>query len=160
MLRRYLDLGDAPVQGGERPHVTVTIDLQDLRNGVGAATLEHGGPISAGEARMLACDARIIPAVLGGASQVLDVGAASRSFPAAIRRAITLRDRGCCLARVRPQRRLVRLAPHRALGERWTQQLRERLPALPFPSRRDPSWPLAGPDGPRRCPRIHPTEMG
>ena len=95
MLRRYLDLGDAPVQGGERPHVTVTIDLQDLRNGVGAAVLEHGGPVSASEARMLACDARIIPAVLGGASQVLDVGAASRSFPAAIRRAITLRDRGC-----------------------------------------------------------------
>jgi hypothetical protein len=44
---------------------------------------------------MLACDARIVPAVLGGASQVLDVGAASRSYPAAIRRAITLRDRGC-----------------------------------------------------------------
>jgi hypothetical protein len=95
VLRRYLDLGDAPVQGGERPHVTVTIDLQDLRNGVGAATLEHGGPISAGEARMLACDARIVPAVLNGPSQVLDVGAASRSYPAAIRRAITLRDRGC-----------------------------------------------------------------
>ena len=95
MLRRYLDLGDAPVQGGERPHITVTIDLQALRNGVGAATLEHGGPISAGEARMLACDARIVPAVLNGPSQVLDVGAASRSFPAAIRRAITLRDRGC-----------------------------------------------------------------
>jgi hypothetical protein len=95
MLRRYLDLGDAPVQGGERPHVTVTIDLQDLKNGVGAATLEHGGPISAGQARMLACDARIVPAVMNGPSQVLDVGAASRSYPAAIRRSITLRDRGC-----------------------------------------------------------------
>src|SRR6478735_6020989 len=95
VLRRYLDLGDAPVQGGERPHITVTIDLQDLKNGVGAATLEHGGPISAGEARMLACDARIVPAVLNGPSQVLDVGAASRSYPAPIRRAITLRDRGC-----------------------------------------------------------------
>jgi len=95
MLRRYLDLGDAPVQGGERPHVTVTIDLQDLKNSVGAAMLEHGGPVSAGEARMLACDARIVPAVLGGPSQVLDVGAASRSFPVAISRAITLRDRGC-----------------------------------------------------------------
>jgi len=96
MLRRYLDLGDAPVQGGERPHVTVTMTLQDLLNGVGAAILEHGGPISAGQARMLACDARIVPAVLGGTSQVLDVGAASRSFPTAIRRAITLRDKGCC----------------------------------------------------------------
>jgi hypothetical protein len=95
MLRRYLDLGDAPLQGGERPHVTVTMDLQDLKNGVGAAILEHGGPISAGQARMLACDARIVPAVLNGPSQVLDVGAASRSYPAAIRRAITLRDRGC-----------------------------------------------------------------
>ena len=95
MLRRYLDLGDAPLQGGERPHVTVTIDLQALRSGLGAGTLEHGGPISAGQARMLACDARIVPAVMDGPSQVLDVGAASRSFPAAIRRAITLRDRGC-----------------------------------------------------------------
>jgi hypothetical protein len=95
MLRRYLDLGDAPMQGGERPHVTVTMDLQYLRNGVGAATLEHGGPISAGQARMLACDARVVPAVMDGPSQVLDVGAASRSYPAAIRRAITLRDRGC-----------------------------------------------------------------
>jgi 5-methylcytosine-specific restriction protein A len=88
-----------PAQGGERPHVTVTIDLQDLRNGVGAATLEHGGPISAGEARMLACNARIVPAVLSGPSQVLDVGAA---YPAAIRRAITLRDRGCMLGFERP----------------------------------------------------------
>src|SRR5690349_12777668 len=95
MLRRYLDLGDAPTQGGERPHVTVTIDLTDLRNAVGVATLEHGGPISAAQVRMLACDARITPAVLNGPSQVLDVGAASRTYPAAIRRAITLRDRGC-----------------------------------------------------------------
>src|SRR6478736_2747965 len=46
MLRRYLDLGDAPVQGGERPHITVTINLQDLRNGVGnvrAFPALHGG---------------------------------------------------------------------------------------------------------------------
>jgi hypothetical protein len=100
MLRRYLDLGDAPVQGGERPHVTVTIDLQALKSGVGAGTLEHGGPISAGEARMLACDARIVPAVLNGPSQVLDVGAASRSFPAAISRAIALPGPGLLLARV------------------------------------------------------------
>ena len=94
-LHRYLDLGDAPIQGGERPHITVTMTLEDLQRGVGAATLDHGGPISAAQARMLACDAKIIPAVLGSQSQVLDVGAAARLFPTAVRRAITLRDKGC-----------------------------------------------------------------
>ena len=65
MLRRYLDLGDAPTQGGERPHVTVTIDFNDLKTAVGAATLEHGGPISAGQARMPAERGEEQPAVLG-----------------------------------------------------------------------------------------------
>ena len=95
MLRRYLDLGDAPIQGGERPHISVTIDLEDLRRRIGAAYLAHGGPVPAGRARMWACDANIIPIVLGGASQVLDVGRSSRSFPTGARRAITHRDKGC-----------------------------------------------------------------
>ena len=94
-LRRFLDLGLGPTQGGERPHVTVTMDLDALRGRLGAAVLDHGGPLSAAQARLLACDAMIIPAVLGSDSQVLDVGTASRLFPHAIRRAIALRDRGC-----------------------------------------------------------------
>ena len=94
-LRRFLDLGLGPIQGGERPHVTVTVDYETLRSKIGAAYLDFGGTIDAGTARMLACDASIIPAVLGSPSQVLDVGMASRSFPTATRRAITLRDRGC-----------------------------------------------------------------
>ena len=95
VLRRFLDLGFAPTQGGQRPHVTVTMDLDALHGRLGTAVLDHGGPISAAQARLLACDAMIIPAVLGSSSQVLDVGTAVRSFPHAIRRAITLRDRGC-----------------------------------------------------------------
>jgi hypothetical protein len=94
-LRRSLDSGEGPTQGGERPHVTLTMDFDDLKNKVGSAVLEHGGPISAAEARRLACDANIIPVVMGSDSQVLDVGRSSRSFPIGIRRAITLRDRGC-----------------------------------------------------------------
>ena len=96
-LRRFLDVGFAPTQGGERPHVTVTMDLAALRGELGTAVLDHGGPITAAHARMLACDAMIIPAVLGSASQVLDMGTAVRLIPPAIRRAITLRDRGCTL---------------------------------------------------------------
>ncbi len=94
-LRRYLDNALAPVSGSEQPHITVTIDLEALRTGTGTGSLEHGGPISAAQARVLACDAKIIPAVLGSPSQVLDIGTATRVFPAAIRRAITLRDKGC-----------------------------------------------------------------
>ena len=94
-LRRFLCSGVAPIQGGERPHVTVTISLDDLKTNEGVGYLDFGGPISAGTARMLACDAMIIPAVLGANSQVLDVGMANRVFPTAIRRAIALRDRGC-----------------------------------------------------------------
>ena len=50
------------------------MDYQDLRNRIGAAYLELGGVITAGEVRLLACDADIIPMVMGGKSEVLDVG--------------------------------------------------------------------------------------
>jgi hypothetical protein len=88
VLRRYLNLGDAPTHGGERPHVTLTMDYEDLRKRIGAAYLELGGAISAAEARLLACDAEIIPMVMGSKSEVLDVGRANRLFTAAIRKAM------------------------------------------------------------------------
>jgi Domain of unknown function (DUF222) len=94
-LRRYLTAGAGPAQGGELPQVTLSMNFQDLLTAAGSGTLEHGGPISAAQARKLACDATIIPAVMGSASQVLDIGTTSRLFPRAIRRAITLRDKGC-----------------------------------------------------------------
>jgi hypothetical protein len=51
--------------------------------------------ISASEARRLACRAGIIPAVLGGASQVLDLGRTRRLHTRSQRIAIAARDRGC-----------------------------------------------------------------
>ena len=42
--------------------------------GLKAAHLDTGETISPGAARRLACEAGIIPAVLGGKSQVLDLG--------------------------------------------------------------------------------------
>ena len=64
----------------------------------GAAELTGGtvrAPISAARARRLACDARVLPAVLGGASVVLDLGANRRTASRAQRIALALRDRGC-----------------------------------------------------------------
>ncbi|WP_234754403.1 HNH endonuclease signature motif containing protein, partial [Arthrobacter ramosus] len=51
--------------------------------------------VPAATLRKLACDADIIPVVLGGEGQVLDIGRASRIFPPQIRKAITARDKGC-----------------------------------------------------------------
>ncbi len=52
-------------------------------------------PISAATARRLACDAGVIPAVLGSRGEPLDIGRLSRTVPAGMRRALHLRDRGC-----------------------------------------------------------------
>ena len=41
------------------------------------------------------CDCDVIPAVLGSAGKPLDIGRATRIWPAGIRRAITLREGGC-----------------------------------------------------------------
>lgn len=60
-----------------------------------AGRLEGGQAITAGDLRRLCCDADVVPAVLGGASEVLDVGRAHRLVPPGLRRALGLRDRGC-----------------------------------------------------------------
>lgn len=54
-----------------------------------------GGPINADIARRIACDAQVIPVVLGSRGEPLDVGRASYTVPTAIRRAVIVRDRGC-----------------------------------------------------------------
>ena len=48
--------------------------------------------------RRIACDALIIPVVLGTDSEVLDIGRAKRLFTPGILRAMWLRDRGCTIA--------------------------------------------------------------
>jgi hypothetical protein len=86
---------DCPSTPGEPPHLTVTIDWDTLRTGLGVATLDYGTHLSASEARRWACDAKIIPVVLSGRSESLDVGRALRTVPLSIRRALVARDRGC-----------------------------------------------------------------
>ncbi len=59
------------------------------------ATLGSGTPVPPEVARRLACDAKIIPVVLGSSSQPLDIGRATRVPSEAIRRAVILRDGTC-----------------------------------------------------------------
>ncbi len=56
---------------------------------------EDGDLISAATARRLACNAGILPLVMSGKSQPLDLGRKVRYFTKAQKRAIGARDRGC-----------------------------------------------------------------
>ncbi len=69
--------------------VMVHLDRQHLLDGLAAARLDSGTEISAGEARRLACNAGIIPAVLGGSPVPLDVGRESRLHTKAQRAALS-----------------------------------------------------------------------
>ncbi len=94
-LARFLDTGQAPLSGGERPHVTVTMTWDALTGLISDAGFDTGAMLSPAQARKYLCDAKVIPMILGSKSEVLDVGRASRTFPAHIRRAIVARDKGC-----------------------------------------------------------------
>ena len=84
-----------PTSGGVSATVVVTMSLGTLMGGLAAASLDTGSRISAGQARRLACEAGIIPAVLGGRSEVLDLGRTRRFHTKAQRIAIAHRDGGC-----------------------------------------------------------------
>ena len=84
-----------PVHGGTPTSVVVTLDLESLQRGVGVAEVSTGGALTATEVRRLACTAHILPAVLGGAGQILDLGRSRRLFSAGQRKALAVRDRRC-----------------------------------------------------------------
>ena len=93
--------GELPAHGGIKPHLSITIRYDDLLDA--ARSRRHAGdvvftePLSAGEVRRIACDAGIIPVVLGSESQPLDVGREERLVTPAIRRAVIARDGGCVI---------------------------------------------------------------
>ncbi len=95
VCRLALRTGQLPDNGGDRPQLVVTVSLDELVNGVRAGTLETGTRLTPGAVRRLACDAGVLPVVLGGNSQVLDVGRQRRLFTGPLRRALVLRDGGC-----------------------------------------------------------------
>lgn len=89
-----VDPARLPLHGGDATSVIVTVDLTTLREGLGTALIGDT-PITAGQVRRLACTAGILPAVLGGASQVIDLGRGRRLFSPAQRKAMAVRDRTC-----------------------------------------------------------------
>jgi hypothetical protein len=93
--RRLTGTDLLPTSHGTRPRVGVTIDLDALRTGRGTGQLDTGQTLSAAAVRQLACDADILPFVLGSASQILDVGRTSRLVTLALWLSLIARDRHC-----------------------------------------------------------------
>ena len=118
ICRQWLDHGDRPQIGGERPHVSVLVDV-DALGGEGPSTapavnaplagrapraagsvgvmseLGHVGPVPPELARRLACDAAVMRVVMAGGSEPLDVGRRTAVVSPAMRRAVIARDRHC-----------------------------------------------------------------
>jgi hypothetical protein len=107
VCRLMLATGDLPINGGDRPQLTITVPLDVLRGELGVGTLDTGERLTPTQTRRLACDAQIIPAVLGGDGQILDLGQSRRLITGPLRRALVLRDRGCAF-------------PGCSLPPRWT----------------------------------------
>ena len=61
----------------------------------GTGTFTYTGPVTPATIRKIACDADIIPILLGSEGRILDIGRTTRIFPPHIRKAITARDQGC-----------------------------------------------------------------
>ncbi|WP_328306440.1 HNH endonuclease signature motif containing protein [Actinomycetospora sp. NBC_00405] len=84
-----------PVDRPGRALLTITMDHRWLQQAIGHGTLDSGALVDPHTVRRLACDADIVPIVLGSRSEPLDVGRLQRTVTDAIRRALNLRDGGC-----------------------------------------------------------------
>jgi hypothetical protein len=94
IARSFLDSGQA--SGTEKPHVVVLTDLDALQ-GHGGGTHEtiNGHVLTPEQVRRYACDCTISRVVFGPGSEPIDIGRATRTVPAAMRRALNVRDRHC-----------------------------------------------------------------
>ncbi|WP_433268096.1 DUF222 domain-containing protein [Micromonospora vinacea] len=95
VCRLALRTGTLPENGGDPAQLVVTTGYDALARQLGAGTLDIGLRLTPDTVRRLACDAAILPAVLGGAGQVLDLGRQRRLVTGPLRRALVLRDGGC-----------------------------------------------------------------
>jgi hypothetical protein len=94
ICRQWLDGRERPVVAGERPHLTLTVGVEELV-GSGAGELDNAGPVRSELVRRLACDASVRRVMIGPSSEPLDVGRRTAVVPAAMRRAVIVRDRHC-----------------------------------------------------------------
>jgi hypothetical protein len=86
---------NADRSGGDRYQVIVHVDAQTLAEDAdGRCELADGRPLAAESARRLSCDASLVE-VAEHEGQLLSLGRKRRTVSPALRRALSVRDRGC-----------------------------------------------------------------
>ncbi|GAB3581008.1 HNH endonuclease signature motif containing protein [Calidifontibacter terrae] len=99
-VARWLD-ADPTVTSSGPVHLSVTVDFETLAGklrpggGSGAGITRDGLSITPATVRRMACDANILPMVLGSPSEPLDVGRSKRLFTGGLRQAVIHRDKHC-----------------------------------------------------------------
>ena len=95
----FMAIATSTVHGGRRPaELLVLIDLATLPHGLHDTSVCEtfdGQPLPPATVRRMACEADIIPVVLGGDGRVVDVGRARRLATADQRRALRATHRTC-----------------------------------------------------------------
>jgi hypothetical protein len=86
---------DRSTVSGDRALIMVTIGLEELERRTGDAFIDSIGYTSVAHLRRLACDAKLVPTILGTRGEVLDLGRAVRTVAPSQFRALVIRDRGC-----------------------------------------------------------------
>jgi Domain of unknown function (DUF222)/HNH endonuclease len=87
-----------PSAGGHQPMVVVQVPWATLQAvpGAGPALFADGSPLSGEAARRMACDAKVLPMVLGSKSQPTDLGRAAYAPTLGLRLAVLVRDAYRC----------------------------------------------------------------
>ena len=158
-VRMAMTSPDMPTEAGEPVTLTVTIPLAELEQRARQAMLTEPAGMSVEELRRKACDANLIPAVLGAPSEVLDIGRKTRIIPTGIRRALILRDKGCAFPGCDRRPKACHAHHVRALGKRRTHRLRQSGSVMWLPPLCDSPWPLDHTNQTGPPPRIHPTRI-
>ncbi len=96
ICHQWMDGANRASIAGERPHLTVTVDLETLEARAGRrCDLDDAGRLVADDARRIACDASVNRVIVAGGSAPVEMGRRTPVVPAAMRRAVVVRDRGC-----------------------------------------------------------------
>ncbi|HEX6492834.1 MAG TPA: DUF222 domain-containing protein, partial [Candidatus Dormibacteraeota bacterium] len=94
---RELNAEPLPLVGGQRPHLTVTVPIETLRNEPGSpgGVLRWAGPIVGDLARRLACDCVRTVVTVNAAGDPVSIGPPEQTVTAGVRRKLAARDRRC-----------------------------------------------------------------
>ena len=96
ICHQWMDGANRASVAGERPHLTVTVDLDTLERRAGRrCDLDDTGRIAPEDARRIACDASISRLITVAPSAPVEVGRRTPVVPAALRRSVVVRDGGC-----------------------------------------------------------------